>query len=296
MGSMHDGTTSTSSVSARLRAHYEQLSAAHKRVAGFMLEEPRRAAFLSAARIASELGLSTATVVRLAPAVGISGFPDLQQALQHELLDERDTIRRLQRAADELPTTPSGVLENVLRGDAAYLQATLREISPIAFEAAVEHLVRARRVYAAGLFQSIGCVQVLVRGLRLIGIDARTANGEDSDVGDDLLGVGPEDVIVAYSQVRYPRRVVEALDQARRGGARAIAIVDNPLSPLGRRADVTLVVANGRPRFYQTLIPAVSVTGALVTAMALARSDASRGSLQAAEDAWKQTGAFHFEP
>jgi DNA-binding MurR/RpiR family transcriptional regulator len=293
---MHDGTIATSSVTVILRARFEKLSAAHKRVAGFILEEPRKAAFLSAARIASELGVSTATVVRLAPAIGISGFPELQQALQNELLDDRDSIRRLQRAADEMPTTPAGVLENVLRGDAAHLQATLRDISPAAFDTAVRYLVDARCVYVTGLFQSIGCVQVLVRGLRLIGIDARTANGDQSDIGDDLLGVNSEDVIVAYSQVRYPRRVVEALDQARRGGARAIAVADSPLSALARRADVSLIVANGRPRFYQTLIPAISVTGALVTAVALARPESSRVSLQAAERAWQQTQAFHFEP
>ena len=74
---MPDVTLPASSPTAALRARFDELSVAHKRVAAFILEEPRKAAFLSASRIAAELGLSTATVVRLAPAGGIAGTPVL---------------------------------------------------------------------------------------------------------------------------------------------------------------------------------------------------------------------------
>lgn len=280
------------SVTGLLRTRFDDLSPTHRRVAGFLLEHPREAAFLSAARIAGQLGVSPASVVRLAPAIGFDGFPELQRQLRGELLGERDTIRRLERAAAELPTHPTGVLGRALADDAALLHETLRILSPRAFEAAVQHLLEARRVYATGLFQSAACAHTLVLGLRLVGIDARLANGAESDVTADLVGLGKEDVVIAYGQIRYPRRVVEALDLARAVGARTIAVADTRLSPLARRADVLLLVSGGEPRFYRPLIAAVSVTGALVTAVALLNPEQSRRRLEEAERAWQHNSPF----
>lgn len=66
----------------QIRARLPQFSKAQKRIAHYILEHYEKAAFMTAARIGSTIGVSESTVVRFAAEVGCDGYPQLQKALQ----------------------------------------------------------------------------------------------------------------------------------------------------------------------------------------------------------------------
>ncbi len=60
---------------------YPKFSKGQKKLADFIREDYDKAAFLTAARMGEEVGVSESTVVRFATALGYDGYPGFQKAL-----------------------------------------------------------------------------------------------------------------------------------------------------------------------------------------------------------------------
>jgi len=82
-------------LSERVRRNYASLSEGQRRIARFCVNEPARAASLTAQRIGSELGLSESTVVRFAVALGYEGFPSMQAELREAVAEIEGYLTRI---------------------------------------------------------------------------------------------------------------------------------------------------------------------------------------------------------
>ena len=60
---------------------YPKFSKGQKKLAEFIREDYDKAAFLTAAKMGEEVGVSESTVVRFAMALGYDGYPGFQKAL-----------------------------------------------------------------------------------------------------------------------------------------------------------------------------------------------------------------------
>ena len=54
------------------------MSKGHKAIAGFILESYDKAAYMTAARLGEEVGVSESTVVRFTTELGFEGYPEFQ--------------------------------------------------------------------------------------------------------------------------------------------------------------------------------------------------------------------------
>ena len=66
----------------RIRAAYDHFSPSYCKVADFLLDEYRTAAFLNASGVAQHLNVDPATVVRFAQRLGYPGYPQLAREVQ----------------------------------------------------------------------------------------------------------------------------------------------------------------------------------------------------------------------
>jgi DNA-binding MurR/RpiR family transcriptional regulator len=82
--------------------------------------------------------------------------------------------------------------------------------------------------------------------------------------------------MVAISLPRYPRETLELMDYAREERVTVAAITDSVLSPVAKRADVTLPV-HAEP---VTFVDAYCVVQALLTAIVVQYSQLSRDRTQ----------------
>ena len=58
------------------------LSKGHKKIAEYMLSHYDKAAFMTASKLGTIVGVSESTVVRFATELGFEGYPELQRALK----------------------------------------------------------------------------------------------------------------------------------------------------------------------------------------------------------------------
>src|SRR5215471_2365980 len=71
-------------LSAYIRARFDEFSRSQKDVAQYIVDHLDEAAFQTAEELARRASTSSSTVVRFSQALGFEGFPELQQAAREE--------------------------------------------------------------------------------------------------------------------------------------------------------------------------------------------------------------------
>ncbi|MDD3921142.1 MAG: MurR/RpiR family transcriptional regulator, partial [Eubacteriales bacterium] len=132
----------------RLQQQFPKLSKGQKQIASYILNNYDRAAFITASKMGRMVGVSESTVVRFAYVVGYDGYPALQRALQELIRTRLTSMQRIQLTSD---IAPNDVLRSVLKADMNNLRATIDTVDNVAFNGAMEALLKAKRVYIVGM-------------------------------------------------------------------------------------------------------------------------------------------------
>lgn len=283
----------TGDIRERIRAHFDQLSPAHKRIAEFMLSQLHRAAFMTAATLGAHVDVSESTVVRFAFALGYNGYPELQRALQDNVRAQLTAAQRLQLAEAE-QAEPSSVLERVLRSDIANIRKTLDDLSVEAFDAALDAIMRARRIFVVGMRSAAAVGFYLGFYLGFLRPHVYTLQGLDASI-ERLIDLNDRDVVVTVSFPRYTRLTFDIAKFAKSHGATTIAITDNLLAPVAREADITLLTHTPVISFADSLVAPLSVANALITAFALKQRETTQKTLAELERLWDQYNIYLME-
>ena len=71
-----------------------KMSKVHKANASYILESYDKAAYMTAAKLGEEVGVSESTVVRFTTELGFEGYPEFQKALQEDLKSKLTSVQR----------------------------------------------------------------------------------------------------------------------------------------------------------------------------------------------------------
>ncbi|BAS26510.1 MurR/RpiR family transcriptional regulator [Limnochorda pilosa] len=271
--------------------HLAGFTESQARVGRVILADPDRAAFLTARELADQAGVSQASVVRFAVALGFDGYPALTRALQDRLMSRLSTVSRLQSGFPGGRTQPR-LAEQVMEADVANLRETLQELDQEAFDQAVSMLRSARRVHIVALRSAFGLGYVLAFALRLLRPDVHLLEATGGLFFEELAHLGPDDLVVAISFPRYTRQTVELARLASGRGAKILAVTDGHGSPLAQMADCTLTARSRLLSVVDSFVAPLSLLDALVTAVAL-HDEGSVKLLEELEDLWARTGVYH---
>ena len=252
----------------RLNHSGKKLSKSHRRIAECIVSHYDKVVFMTASRLGEYVGVSESTVVRFAAALGYSGYPQLQKALQ-ELIRHRLTAAQRFEMTSDMDHTQ--VLNKVLKADMQNIRSTLDELDVDAFEKAIDRIIQARHIYVMGLRASGPIAQFFVHYLRFIFQDVTCVTSGVSDVFEQLARIGQGDLLIGISFPRYTSRTIEAMEFAHTRGAGLIAITDGPLSPLHASADICLNAKSDMASFVDSFAEPLSLINALIVALAQRR-------------------------
>lgn len=246
----------------RIRAAYEHFSAGYRKVADFLLDDYRTAAFLNASGVAQHLNVDPATVVRFAQRLGYPGYPELAEELQAAVKQELAAAFAPAQAVD----SNVGVIREFLRSAGEDIQRILLHNDASILQDVLNGILSARRVYLigeslAGRIMEVGAVQLAVSG-----IDARPIGGDRTARSIALLGLGPQDIAIGIAPYTVVTEIVGTLRTVREAGLRTYVIVRSHSSPAARYADVVILA----PQSYRSPLAAYSTPMALLTALAQA--------------------------
>ena len=204
-----------------ITARMSSLSKGQRLIAAYILEHYDRAAYMTAAKLGELVRVSESTVVRFADELGFDGYPGMQRALQ-ELAKTNLTAAQRMEVADNL-LGGTNILDKVLLGDADKIRHTLDGLDRAAFDAAVDKIVRARNIYILGLRSSASLAGFLNFNFQMMFDNVRNVEvSSGSEMFEQILTIGEEDVLIAISFPRYSKRTVRAVQFAHRAGANVV--------------------------------------------------------------------------
>ena len=275
----------------KIQSEVPGFSKGQKQIARFILEHYDKAAFMTASRLGVTVGVSESTVVRFATELGYDGYPHLQRALQEMIRNKLTSVQRMEVAGDRMGGRD--VLQTVLHADTDMIRVTLDEIDRDAFQGAVDALMGAKRIYILGVRSSSALASFLGFYFNLLFENVTLVHTNSvSEIFEQVLRVGPGDVLFGISFPRYSKRTLSAMKYARDRGARVIALTDSQLSPLARVADHVLLARSDMASFVDSLVAPLSVINALIVAVGMSRRDEIEQTFNKLERIWEEYDVY----
>lgn len=275
-----------------IEQNMDDFSKGQRQIARFLLAHYDKAAYMTAAKLGSEVSVSESTVVRFVIELGYAGYPEFQKALQELIRTKLTSFQRMEVTNHLIGK--GDVLEKVLMSDVDKIRRTLDGISRDAFENAVEAIVQAKNVYIIGVRSSYTLAGFLNYNLRMIFDNVRmietTSGGE---LFEQILNIGEQDVMIAISFPRYSKRVINAVAYAKRAGAKVISLTDSPDSPIAADVDHVLVAQSDMASFVDSLVAPMSIINALVVAVSRAKEEEVGERLHKLEAIWDEYDVYH---
>ena len=281
--------TEGSDLLVRLNKNYKTLSKGQKQLAAYITENYDRAAFITASKMGRIVGVSESTVVRFAYALGYDGYPELQKSLQELIRNKLTSVQRIQLTGD---LQPNDVLRFVLKSDVSNIRATIDSIDNASFNAAINALLEAKKVYIVGLMSAAPLAQFLAYYLGFVMDNVVMVSGAMGNIYEDLFRISSEDVCIGISFPRYSNRTIDALDFARGKGATIIAITDSVSSPIAEKAEHALIARSDMAGFADSLVAPLSLINAIIVACSLRRREQVSNTLSQLEGIWGSHGVY----
>jgi DNA-binding MurR/RpiR family transcriptional regulator len=269
----------------RIRGRLEELSPNDQRVADTVLRDPTGVAFMSADALATAAGVSKAAVVRFGARLGYGGFTGLQEALRGDIRG------RLEDAS--APSTSETLVQR-------WLEAVERDLRTVATATPPEALDRAAALLESGegwihVFGQRASAAVAEYAYFLLNPMlpnvVRVEAGE-SALADRLMGIGPEDRLLAFTFRRYAKVTTDVAAFFPEAGAPVVLVTDSPAAPAAKHATETLVCADDAPAPFPTAVTGIFLVELLAATLLERNPDSIGRRRDDAERAWGRFGTY----
>ena len=266
-------------------------SKGQKRIAGYILENYDKAAFMTASKLGKLVGVSESTVVRFASELGYDGYPSMQRALQEMIRSRLTSTQRIQAAGDLFDR--QDLLGAVLQSDIDKLREIVAEADRTELDNVVERIMGARHIYILGVRSSSFVAGYLNFYMHLLCENVTLVQSNAAgEIFEQLFRIGPEDVMLAISFPRYSKVTMNTVKFAQDRGASIIAITDNELSPVYQMSDAALLAPCEMISFVDSMVAPLSLINALLVALAHRMGTDVATTFAELEDIWNEYGVF----
>ncbi len=276
----------TNELTSRLNERYSRMSKGQKLLAAYITDHYDQAVFLTAAKLGEVVGVSESTVVRFAAQLGYKGYPQFQKALEEMVRTKLDSVQRVEVAFGRI--SRSRVLESVLKADMEKIKGTLEKIDQNAFDLAVDTILTARRIYVIGIRSCAPLASFLAFYLNYLSDQVILLHtNSSSELFEQMLRIGKEDVIIGISFPRYSLRTLKALEFANNRSAKVITLTDSVHSPMNLYSSCNLIAESDMVSLVDSLVAPLSVINALIVALCMRRQDDVADTLTSLEQIWE---------
>ncbi len=270
---------------SRINDRFNKMSKSHKKIATFILDHYEQAAFMTAAKLGTTVGISESTVVRFAYCLGYEGYPEFQESLAEWVKNKLNSVQKI--GAKYGKSTQSEILTSVLAADMENISSTIEHVDPQAFETAVETVLNAEHVYIIGIRSCEPLARFLYFYLNMIrGNVILLASTSTSEIFEQMIRIDERDAMIGISFPRYSMRTLKAMEFANDRNAKVISITDTIHSPMCLYSSCNLMARSEMVSIVDSLAAPLSLINALVVALCLKRPDDVRKTLESLEDVW----------
>ena len=271
----------------RINKNYSKMSKGQKLLATYITDNYDKAVFLTAAKMGEIVGVSESTVVRFAMSLGYKGYPEFQNALEELVRNKLNSVQRMEVTYGRI--SQSDILQTVLQSDADKIKTTLEKIDHNAFDLAVDTILGARNIYIVGIRSCAPLASFLSFYLNLMFDNVRLLHtNSSSEIFEQMVRIGEDDVIIGISFPRYSMRTLKALEFANNRNAKVITITDSIHSPMNLYSSCNLIADSDMASIVDSLVAPLSVINALIVALCMKKQKDVAQTLTTLEEIWDE--------
>ena len=275
----------------RMKKNLPKMSKSHKLIAGYVFDHSEKAAYLTATKLGSDVGVSESTVVRFAIELGFAGYPDFQSELQKSLRSKLTALQRIDVADSRIGQR--NIQYSVISSDVNNLKASLADLDDDAFNSAVEAICSAKNIYILGKRSSNMLADFMNHYFKYI-FDRvyLVSSSGTSELFEEIFKISNQDVLIAISYPRYSKKTKDAAEFAKSKGAKVIALTDSDLAPITEFADIKLFARSDMASFVDSLVAPLSIINALIVAVGRKNREALEKNFNDLEEIWNEYDVY----
>ncbi len=275
---------------SHIQSQYTRFSKGQKLIAQYILKNYDKVAFMTACKLGEAVGVSESTVVRFANALGYSGYPKLQDALQEVIKNKLTTVQRVDMVKEF--NDDSAILKKIVKSDMDNIKDTLDGIDEKAFEEAANRILKAKRIYIVGMRSSFTIAQYLGFYLGIILDSVHVIRTDMGDAFEQVVKINEDDVLIAISFPRYSKKSYQIVSYAKEKGAHIVSLTDSPFAPVASFTDNLLLVKSNMVSFVDSLVPALSIANALIVSVGMKEKEDIKQHFDDLEAIWEKYSVY----
>jgi DNA-binding MurR/RpiR family transcriptional regulator len=206
----------------------------------YIIQNPRKAVFMTTKELSDACGVSEATVVRFAGQLGFKGYGDFLQALRDFVDSDLTLPDRVDLPGMKGPGTD--LFHRVVFEEMNNLRLFFETIDMDILTRFVDQLQDSPSVYLIGSRVSYTFAYYLGWSLTKVRKGIHILKGSDSTAIDWLTNAPVDSLVVIITTSRYPNELIKIGKVARRLQHNLLLITDNALCPVIPFASLSLVV------------------------------------------------------
>ncbi|WP_404332871.1 MurR/RpiR family transcriptional regulator [Mesobacillus maritimus] len=245
-----------------IKEGFSSLSPGQKRVAEYIKGHMDEGALHTAYQIGKKAGVSETTVIRLAYALGFSGFSDLQEKVRRDWLENKQASQTEVSAAIDT-TEESQLFETVIQREKSILEQLLNQGSSEDLWVAVDKIVQADRIFIGGFGSSFAAAYWFYYSLRQLreNVSISTPTGF---MPEDVSEFTEKSLVIVFSFPRYRNDSLKLVNSAKQQKAGVLAITNRQLSPVGQIAELTLTTEEQIESSHNSISSAITLLEVLI--------------------------------
>ena len=252
----------------------------------YVLDNPRKAVFMTTKELAETCHVSEATVVRFVSQLGYEAYSVFQQSLRDFVDTELTLLDRTDISGIKGPGTDR--LSRVLYEEMDNLKQFFESIDMDDLNKVVDYLEKSKSIYVIGSRLSYTFAYYLGWSLTKVRPNVRILKGSDSAAIDWLSIAEPRSLAVIIATSRYPNELIKLGKIVRRLDHTLLVITDSSLCPLTQFAHLSLVAPSKHIPFIGSPTTISCIINYLVLELASRNGDQLKTHQEKLEQAYRE--------
>ncbi|TNJ68298.1 MurR/RpiR family transcriptional regulator [Paenibacillus hemerocallicola] len=263
----------------KISSIYNSLTKSEQKVADVVMKEPEAAVFYTITDLSEKSGVGETSVIRFCRKLGFKGYQEFKLSVAQNLSTPSQNIHGDIQDHDEL----SVVVKKISSMNRQNIENTTTLLDEESLRKAIAIIREAKKLYFFGVGSSgITALDAKYRFMRL-GYDC-SAENDAHIIAMNAALLKKGDVVIGVSTSGSTKDLVDALEIARRRGARILCLTSHARSPITQFADVVLLTASKESPLqggsFSSKMSQIHALDVLSTAVALGQKERTYEALE----------------
>jgi DNA-binding MurR/RpiR family transcriptional regulator len=274
-----------------VKEKFPQLSPGQKKVAEFLVTHLDEGALHTAFQIGRQVGVSDTTVIRLAYALGLNGFSEMQEMIRQEWLGTKQSSVHPEPVTEKENVKNTSIFTHAIQQEKQVLDQMLNQVNEEDIWKTADALIQADQIYIGGFRSSYTAAYWLYYTLNQLR-EHVYLSFPTGYLPETLCNFTENSVVFIISLPRYTKEALALAEQAKKQNALVITMTDRQLSPIGQIADITLTTGENTEMFSDSSLPILSLLQLIIIGVQQKDQGSIRKRQEQLEQMYTEQGIF----